>query len=57
MLTNVNFYKTDLREIRGLVNTRDLGTCSFFRTIVTPDERDLIWAAISAQPMFDLRED
>jgi uncharacterized protein YjbI with pentapeptide repeats len=57
VLTNVNFYKTDLREVRGLVNTRDLGTCSYFRTIVTSAERDAIWAAISAQPMFDLREE
>jgi uncharacterized protein YjbI with pentapeptide repeats len=57
VLTNVNFYKTDLREVRGLVNTRDLGTASYFRSIVTPREHEAIWAAISAQPMFDLRED
>jgi uncharacterized protein YjbI with pentapeptide repeats len=57
VLTNVNFYKTDLREVRGLVNTRDLGTCTYFRTVVTPTEHEAIWAAISAQPLFDLRED
>jgi uncharacterized protein YjbI with pentapeptide repeats len=57
VLTNVNFYKTDLREVRGLMNTRDLGTCSYFRTIVTPAEYEAIWAAITAQPMFDLREE
>jgi uncharacterized protein YjbI with pentapeptide repeats len=57
VLTNVNFYKTDLREVRGLVNTRDLATCSYFKTIVNAAEHDAIWSAIAAQPMFELREE
>jgi uncharacterized protein YjbI with pentapeptide repeats len=56
VLTNVNLYKTDLREVRGLGNARDVATCSYFKTIVTAAEHEVIWAAISARPMFDLRE-
>jgi uncharacterized protein YjbI with pentapeptide repeats len=56
-LTNVNFYKTDLRGAKGLATARDLATCSYFKSIVTPAEHEIIWAAISAQPMFELREE
>ena len=55
-ITNAIFYRSDLRGIVGLDSTRDLATCQFKHTMVTPRERDIIEAAFRAQPLFDLRE-
>lgn len=56
-LTNVLFYRADLRGAVGLTATRDLGTATFHQTIVTRRELDIIQAAMSERPMFDVREE
>ena len=57
VLTNVHLYKTDLRGAKGLDTARDLATCEFFKTIVTPAEHEAIQAAFRARPLFDLRSE
>jgi len=54
-LTGATFYRSDLRGAIGLDTARDLGTCEFKHTIVTRHEREIIEAAMRAQPLFDVR--
>jgi len=54
-LAGVNLYRCDLRGVKGLETTKDLGTASFYRTIITAKEQAAITAAFHARPSFDLR--
>jgi uncharacterized protein YjbI with pentapeptide repeats len=54
-LGGANFYRSDLRGAIGLEAAHNLASCAFKATVVTARERDIIEAARSALPLFDLR--